>query len=65
MSLHVFVFFTEFLSSNKKYGAKQRQYKLFAGKFGYFDTDQARICSQAFLRFGFALGWINGDGKWV
>lgn len=37
----VFVFSAELLSSNKKYGVKQRQYKLFAGEFGYFGTDQA------------------------
>jgi hypothetical protein len=52
MFSYVFVLSAELLSSNKKYGVRQRQYKLFAGEFGYFDTDQAH---QAFLWFGFVV----------
>lgn len=56
--LCVCFFLTELLSSNKKYGVKQRQYKLFAGEFGCFDTYQAHhsyLFSGLFLWFGFVV----------
>lgn len=38
MYLYIFIFSAELMSSNKKYTAKQRQYKLFAGMLVYFHT---------------------------
>lgn len=66
-----FVFSAELLSSNKKYGVKQRQYKLFAGEFGYFDTDQAHhlylfpglfivwLCGLCFIKGGGEMGFME------
>jgi len=36
--IYISIFSAELMSSNKKYGPKQRQYKLFAGMLVYFHT---------------------------
>jgi hypothetical protein len=49
MCSHVFIFPTELLSSNKKYGVKQRQYKLFAGEFGYISGPSVMLVFRPFF----------------
>jgi hypothetical protein len=64
MCSYVFVLLTELLSSNKKYGVKQRQYKLFAGELHIRPITCA--CFQAFFVVCLCgLNCIKGEWEWV